>query len=324
MSGLSPVSFSTLLKREFWEHRGAFWTLPLGIGGFIVFVTIAILTALATVISEIDGEKFLLTNAVARIKEIEPDKLDVLWDLNLLGSSAIYHLVLLFVLFFYFLGALYDDRRDRSILFWKSLPVSDAVTTISKLVAGSLMAPVFWVTAIALMHIAMMIVFSVLFLASDIPVYQYLWGPADPIRMWAYLLVAYFVQAFWLLPVWGWALLASSFARSKPFLWAVAPPVLIGIVYSWIQATRLRIDWDYWRIIGERLLGGAVPISTDFSDGTVRVGSLRFTDDDVVQAPATWSTLFERFATPDMWWGIVFGVVCLALAIYIRRFRDDS
>ncbi|MEM6576346.1 MAG: hypothetical protein AAF736_18875, partial [Pseudomonadota bacterium] len=101
MKSVALSSFGMLLKREFWENRGSFWTLPLGIGGFFVFVTVALLTALSTVINEIDGEKFLLTRAVAAIKEVPKDQLDVLWDLNLLGSSAIYHLILLFVVFFY-------------------------------------------------------------------------------------------------------------------------------------------------------------------------------------------------------------------------------
>ncbi len=318
-------SFIMLLKREFWEHRGSFWTLPLGIGAFFVFVTVAALTALSTVINKIDGEKFLLTKAVGAIRDIPADELDVVWDLNLLGSSAIYHLILLFVLFFYFLGALYDDRQDRSFLFWKSLPVSDAKTTISKLVAGSLLAPALWVAAIALMHLTMMLVISVLFFFSDIPVYQYLWGPADPINIWAFLLAAYMVQAFWMLPVWGWALLASSFARSKPFLWAVAPPVLLGIVYQWISMTQfLSLDFNYWRILGQRLIGGVVPLDFEIENGSFNVGTLSFNGDAITQTPANWSQAFNRFSDPDMWWGIGFGVICVAAAVYIRRYRDES
>ncbi|MEM1091484.1 MAG: hypothetical protein AAGB27_12275 [Pseudomonadota bacterium] len=325
MKSVALSSFGMLLKREFWENRGSFWTLPLGIGGFFVFVTVALLTALSTVINEIDGEKFLLTRAVAAIKEVPKDQLDVLWDLNLLGSSAIYHLILLFVVFFYFLGSLYDDRRDRSFLFWKSLPISDTKTTLSKLVAGSLVAPFLWVIAIALMHVAMLIIASVLFLFSDIPVYEYLWGPADPLNVWTFMLAAYFVQAFWMLPVWGWAILASAFARSKPFLWAVAPPVLLGIVYQWITATQyLSFDFSYWQVLGNRLLGGVVPIELSIQNDSIQVGTLSFDSDGVTESPASWASVFERFGQADLWWGVAFGVVCIAAAIYIRRYRDDA
>ena len=33
---------------------------------------------------------------------------------------------------FYCLDALHGERRDRSILFWKSLPVSDLTTVLAK------------------------------------------------------------------------------------------------------------------------------------------------------------------------------------------------
>ncbi|MDJ0652866.1 MAG: hypothetical protein QNJ40_01840 [Xanthomonadales bacterium] len=318
-------SFSFLLRREFWENRGAFFTLPLGIGGFFVFIAVAALTAAATFIEEIDGERFMLTKAVAEIKKVDPATLDVVWNLNLLGTSAIFHMVLLFVVFFYLLGSLYDDRRDRSILFWKSLPISDANTVLSKLVAGSLLAPALWVAAIAITQTTLLLITTIVFWLSDIPVYDYLWGPADPLETWLLLLASYAVQAFWMLPVWGWALLASSFARSKPFLWAVAPPVLLAVAYTWINATQyLRIDFSVWTMIGNRILGGVVPIQFNIEGDNVQIGSMRFTDDDVTELPITWGTLLERFTWPDMWWGILFGVVFIALAIYIRRYRDES
>ena len=99
-------AFAFLLRREFWENRGAFLTLPLGIGGFIVFVTLLIVTGAATTINKIDGEKFLLTKAVAEIQQLDAEKLDIIWTLNLFGTAAIFNAVLLFVVFFYMLGAL--------------------------------------------------------------------------------------------------------------------------------------------------------------------------------------------------------------------------
>src|SRR3546814_20822192 len=53
-------------------------------------------------------------------------------DVAMYSAMGLLVVVLGFVVFFYCLGALYDDRRDRSILFWKSLPVSDASTVLSK------------------------------------------------------------------------------------------------------------------------------------------------------------------------------------------------
>ncbi len=318
-------AFAYLLKREFWENRGAFLTLPLGIGGFIVFITVLLVIFATTTVAKIDGEKFILSKAVAEIQQLDPAQLGQIWNLNLFGSAAVFHMVLLFVIFFYMLGALYDDRRDRSILFWKSLPISDLKTVLSKLVAGSLVAPALWVAAIALTHLALMLIISVLFWSGDVPLYRYLWGPADPLEMWAFLLAAYVVQAFWMLPIWSWALLASAFARSKPFLWAVAPPVLIAILQGWFNLTKyFRIDFSIGQVVLNRLIGGAVPTSIRIDDDGVSVGTVTFTDHDVTETPISWSGILERFATADMWWGILFGVVCIALAIYIRRRRDES
>ena len=318
-------AFACLLRREFWENRGAFLTLPLGIGGFIVFVTLLIVTGAATTINKIDGEKFLLTKAVAEIQQLDAEKLDIIWTLNLFGTAAIFNAVLLFVVFFYMLGALYDDRRDRSILFWKSLPVSDSKTVLSKLIAGSLLAPALWVAAIALTHLALMLIVTVLLLSAGVPVYEYLWGPADPLEMWAFLFSAYVVQAFWMLPIWGWALLASAFARSKPFLWAVAPPVLLAILHGWFNLTKyFKIDFSLGTILLNRLIGGAVPSSINFDEDGVNVGTVTFSGDGVTETPLSWGGLLDRFATSDMWWGILFGALFITLAIYIRRHRDDS
>ncbi len=318
-------AFAYLLRREFWENRGAFLTLPLGIGGFIVFITLLALIFLTTTIAKIDGEQFVLSKFVAEIQRLEPDQLGQIHNLNLFGSAALFHMVLLFVVFFYMLGALYDDRRDRSILFWKSLPVSDSKTVLSKLVAGSLLAPALWVGAIAVTHLALMLIATVVLWSSDVPVYQHLWGPADPLEMWLFLLAAYVVQAFWMLPIWSWALLASAFARSKPFLWAVAPPVLLAILHGWFNLTRY-FDYDFsiFRMLGNRIIGGAVPTSIRIDDDGVNVGTITFSGEDVAETPISWSGILERFATADMWWGILFGAVCIALAIYIRRHRDET
>src|SRR5206468_10746510 len=42
---------------------------------------------------------------------------------------------------FYCLDALYGERRDRSILFWKSLPVSDVMAVLSKLAIPIVILP---------------------------------------------------------------------------------------------------------------------------------------------------------------------------------------
>ena len=55
--------------------------------------------------------------------------------------TAIIFLVMGTVGFFYCIDALYADRADRSVLFWKSLPLSDAETVLSKFATAAVLIP---------------------------------------------------------------------------------------------------------------------------------------------------------------------------------------
>jgi ABC-2 type transport system permease protein len=319
-------AFSYLLRREFWENRGAFFTTPLAMGGVLILLVLTVISAAAMLVHEVDGEKFLLSNAVAKLSETDLSHLDAVWDVQLMGVSALFNGVLFIVLFFYLLGSLHDDRKDRSILFWKSLPISDMNTVLSKLVSASVVAPLLWIGAMALTQIVFMLIATVMIWNSGLSAWDYVWSPADPTEIWLLLLVGYLVQAFWMLPVWGWLLLASAFAKARPFLWAVVPPVVLIIFQSWLNATRyFRFDNQIAEVIGTRLAGGALPmgINIDGSEENITFGTLAFEDGDVKEVPIDLASSLDRFTHSDMWWGIAVGVLFIAAAIWIRRYRDE-
>lgn len=319
MSASKPKAFIWLLKREFWENRGAFLTLPLGIGGFIVFVTLAILTAAGTMIEEIDGERFMLTKAVTAIKEIPPEQLDALADLNLLGSSAIFHMVLLFVVFFYMLGALYDDRRDRSILFWKSLPLSDTQTVLSKVISALIVAPLIAVIAGIITMFGFMLVISIVALMHGGSPMTLIWGPASPLTLAAGHLAWIPVYALWALPTAGWLLLCSAWARSKPFLWAVMLPLFAGVIVSTTKVMPLiglTTGWFWQNIVGRLLLGG-VP-GTDLVYRLSAEEGTRRDLESVVSLMSPASQL-KSLAMPELWIGAAVGAVFIVLAIRLRK-----
>src|SRR6185503_18127636 len=84
-------------------------------------------------------------NMTLLLKALDKQSMDTVGaglDLVMYSPSMIISIVMGFVVFFYCLGALYDDRRDRSILFWKSLPISDASTVLSKVISATIVAPV--------------------------------------------------------------------------------------------------------------------------------------------------------------------------------------
>ena len=145
--------FPLLLRREFWEHKGGFLWAPLVAGG--IFVLLSLMgfgvgeMAARRATGNFDvGDRQVQINGIdldAITSQMDPGQMQHLGqgvDLSLLMASAWPLIALAFVVFFYCLGALYDDRKDRSVLFWKSLPLSDTQTVLSKAASALLVAPV--------------------------------------------------------------------------------------------------------------------------------------------------------------------------------------
>src|SRR5262249_27155182 len=142
------------------------------------------------------------------------------------GISMVMHIAV----FFYLLDALQGERKDRSVLFWKSMPVSDTTTVLSKLFTGLIVSgAIVGVVAIATI-LARLLILSVVMLI----------GGANPIPMWANLqlfemmaAVIYWQMiavALWYAPVAAWLLLVSAWAKRVTILWAVLTPIAIGVV----------------------------------------------------------------------------------------------
>ena len=127
-----------LTKREFWENKGAFRTTPLVIGGIFLAAMVMFLITF----NHFDNEFQSLKELLRFIAQQDIDlRTKVAYAVHL-EMSVFFSMVLAFVVFFYLLGSLYDDRKDRSILFWKSLPASDTLTIASKLLSAMIVAPV--------------------------------------------------------------------------------------------------------------------------------------------------------------------------------------
>lgn len=324
-----------LLKREFWEHRGGFFWAPIVAGGIsllltilgIIFGEIAARRAMADGKLMLDGDVVIngldLGALTGRLGPEEMAKLGNGIDLSLFFASSWPFIVLGFVVFFYCLGALYDDRKDRSVLFWKSLPISDRDTVISKGISALLVAPVLaLVAALATMIGFMLILSTVVLLHGGNPI-TLLWGPGSPLSVIAAFLVGIPVYALWALPTVGWLMLCSAWARSKPFLWAIMIPVFSGVFVSWFDLTKL-FDMDsswYWaNIVGRALLGTFPGMDLVYRDDFGK--HAHDLDTSLHQMSAT--SAMQSLATPDIWIGAVAGLVMIYGAIRLRRWRDDN
>jgi ABC-2 type transport system permease protein len=204
--------------------------------------------------------------------------------------------------FFYCLDALYGERRDRSILFWKSLPVSDLTTVLSKAIVPLLIVPpIIFAIAVATQFI-MMLISSVVLMPSGLA--GTTWANFNLFRESVVLLYGLIVIALWHAPIYGWALLVSGIGRRATFLWAVLPPLALAIF------EKITFNTSYvWSLLKHRLFGAG---DTAFDFQMHRSISI-----DLL----TQLTPGKFLMTPGLWIGLVFAAGFVIAAVQLRRYR---
>lgn len=217
-------------------------------------------------------------------------------------ASGVMMLTTLAVGVFYCLEALHGERRDRSILFWKSLPVSDLTTVLSKLVTPVVILPlVTFAITVALQ--AIMLLASTAVLAGSGQQVGTLWTHASLFQTWLMLLYHLLtVHGLWYAPIYGWLLLVSAWARRAPFLWAGLPVLAIAVVER-IAFNTSRFAW----MIGNRLIGSE---RDDFMTGSLSMD------------PLMHFTPGRFLSSPGLWIGLAVAAAFLAVAVRLRRHRD--
>jgi ABC-2 type transport system permease protein len=319
-------TFYWLLKREFWEHRGGFLWAPVVTGS--VFL---VLNLMAIIAAEVLGAKngIEIGGNDVRMMLQHADKGDMAQigsalDMAMISSMSLIGIVMGIVVLFYCLGTLYDDRRDRSVLFWKSLPVSNTSTVLSKVTSAALVAPVIAVVASIACGMLQLVIYAVVLSLHGVNAWQLL-TLAHPFQAIGSLLSNIPLYALWAMPAIGWLMLCSSGARTKPFLWAVAVPVVAGLLVTWFGIMglfNLPTPW-FWTHVVQRALLSVFPISSlVFSDhGVTAMADMDGNNPLGMLAP---SHTYGLLASPNLWIGVVVGAGLIAAAIWFRRVRDDS
>jgi ABC-2 type transport system permease protein len=207
------------------------------------------------------------------------------------------------VAIFYCLGALYNEKRDRSILFWKSLPVSDRVAVLSKAAIPLVVLPaIIFVIVIAMQLVMLVLTFAIVVLNNEnIPAFWTHWPFFQMVVVVLYGLVT---LALWHAPLYAWMLLVSAWAKRVPFLWAVLTPAGLCLV------EKIALGTSFVSHALANRLAGAFPAA--------------FTSVDAGQVmPVTLAQLapLQFLGTPALWSGLAITVVFLAAAIRLRRYR---
>ena len=279
----TPQPFYWSVRRELWENRSI----------YIAPILVAIVVLFGFLVSTIGlperRQEVLLDAAQARPKIEAP-----------YNVAAIMLIVTAFIVgVFYCLDALYGERRDRSILFWKSLPVSDSAALLSKATIPLVVLPLVTFAIVVATQLLMMLWTTVLLISHGM----------SPASTWTYvplfrnslvLLYGLAAIALWHAPIYGWALLISGWARRATFLWAVLPFLAIAFFERITFGTS-----HFGSILKDRFMGFA-PKAFAFQMHSVDCPQL---------------TPLAYLSSPSLWLGLIVAAAFLAVAIRLRRYR---
>ena len=275
------------VRRELWENR-SLYIAPMAVAAVMLF---------GFVISTIG-----MPHRRRAVLMLDPAKQRALIGMPYDIAAMMLILTAFIVGFFYCLDALYGERRDRSILFWKSLPVSDLTTVLSKATIPLVVLPLIIFAIIVTTQFVMLLMSSVVLLTSGLA--GTTWTRFNLFQQSLILLYSLIALTLWTAPIYGWLLLVSSWARRATFLWAVLPFFAISVL------EKIAFNSSYF----------ASMLRYRFMDFASE--AFVFDPHSKVVASVTQLTPGRFLSTPGLWTGLAFAALCIAAAVRLRRNRD--
>ncbi|HET6361111.1 MAG TPA: ABC transporter permease [Gemmatimonadota bacterium] len=274
------------IRRELWENRSVYLA-PLVVAGLSLVGFAVALVQLPT--------------TFRAVSDLDPMRQQEAIQQPYVVVAMALMAIALVVAVVYSLDALYGERRDRSILFWKSLPVSDRTAVLAKASIPILVLPLITFTLTVVTQLLMLALSSVVLAVADVD--------AGVLRARMPMLEStgiHFVHivgmhGLWYAPLYGWLLLVSAWARRVPFLWATLPPFAIGAVEEIAFGTTHLRD-----LLRDRFLGGPIP-----------EGAMEGMTMDVLGSRSLMSFLID----PGLWLGFAVTALFLVAAVRLRRSR---
>jgi ABC-2 type transport system permease protein len=286
--------YSWLIRREFWENR-AIWIVPAAIGAALTLASLFGKVEIAALTS--------------------PEQNRAVGGMVLFAFGVTFFVVMNIYATWYLLDCLYSDRKDRSVLFWKSLPISDTATVLAKLFTGLIAIPLVYFIAADISTLLMAFIVSV---RARSTFGSALWQPDLWLQLqalWLYLIVT---TAIWYLPFAGWLVVVSAWAKRAVMLWSILPPLAAYLLERWFFGTHA-----LGTALQERTLGyasRAFRYPSDYAWVSTVVG-----DDTITTPGSVWPLLnpLGFFSSPATWIGVVVGAVFIIGAIQLRLRRTE-
>lgn len=284
------------LRRELWENRSVYMALAAVAG----LELLGVLTGLHSVPS-----------FVQHLEAQGPGRqLMLAMQFSFLAVPLM--LTALMVALFYCLDALHGERRDRSILFWKSLPVSDLTTVLSKAVIPLLVLPLLSFAAVVTVMLVKLLLDSAMLWAHGIDA-ALLWTGVPWTHLAAELAYGLAATSLWYAPIYGWLVLVSGWVRRSTFLWGVLGPLVLSVVEKIAFGTHYLFSLIAYRV------GGWVHEAFSFQvmdDASLHAMHVPFD-------PGRISLQADNFlASSGLWLGLVFALAFFAAAVWLRRYRE--
>ncbi len=279
MQATRPLYWS--IRRELWENR-SIYIAPLAVAAVTLF-------------------GFMIASIGRALSEADlAQRLHVLEEPYTFAMGVIMATAFIVALF-YSLDALHGERRDRSILFWKSLPVSDLTTVLSKASIPLLLLPLLAFAIVVVTQVIMLLLSTLVLRGSGLSAAA-LWTQSALVQTWLVLLYHLVtVHILWHAPLYAWLILVSGWARRAAFLWALLPPVAIGVGEKMAFHTS-----HVFSFLEYRLNGGAEAVTMP---GTFPIDPMMMSH----------LTPGRFLSTPGLWLGLIVAAAFLAAAVRLRR-----
>ncbi len=278
-----------LVRREFWENK-AIWVMPACIGALMV---------VASLFGKVEIAMLHASDQQTELAAV----------LFLVAIGGVFWVAMSIYSVWYLLDCLYADRKDRSVLFFKSLPLTDSATVLSKLLVAVVAIPLVYFLAADISALLMTFVISV---RARLGFGNILWRPELWLQqqvLWLYVILT---GILWYLPVVGWLLLVSAWAKRAVILQAILPPLAIMLAERLFLGTHLAT-----LLFRDRLLGGPYvafhhPIQWSLAKGELSPGVWQLPD------PVGF------FSSVDLWIGVLVGAACIVGVVQLRKRRTDA
>ena len=281
---MTTQHFYWSVRRELWENRSI----------YLVPAVIGVLIVLASAISPF--------HLPVTLEAVDPARQHEAIEQPFMLASLLLMFITVLIAGYYCLEAFQGERRDRSILFWKSMPVSDLTTVASKASIPVIVLPLVAFVATAATQFLMLLVASIRLGANGSNVAE-LWRHIPLLQMWPMLLFHLVAgHGIWYAPFYGWLLLVSAWARRAPLSWATVPVLALALI------EKIAFNTSYF----------ATLVVTRFAGSPQMAGNPMGMDSLLPVGPMQFVT------SSGFWLGLAFFALCFAAAVRLRRNFGDA